>query len=357
MVKLNFPVIHYEANQSWARRGEAHGESYRDSIRELAHIRRALMLARSPKLEKNLDALALRQWEATRHYDSEVIDELEGIRVGAGVSITDLVILNNYTDFRDIDADEGCSVAYVKRQDHCVSGQTWDMHSTARDYVCVIHLPSDDTGLETYLFSLVGCVGMMGFNEHNAMVAINNLNTSDGRPGILWPAFVRRALKLENSQKMTELLRQTPVTSAHSYLLADHWSGHLWEKTPTQFCEVGHVDKNEGELLHTNHCLVPETQALEQNEFLSKTTHGRLELLKTKVGAVHTVDQLYGLLTDHDGYPKSICSHFESGAQDPSFTCGGAVADMHSMEMVFWRGCEKSLDWKVEHRFGFATKA
>ena len=43
-------------------------------------------------------------------------------------------------------------------------------------------------------------------------------------------------------------------------------------------------------------------------------------------------------IKDHEGYPKSICSHFESGVQDPSMTCGGAVAEYSANKYTFWRG-------------------
>ena len=42
---------------------------------------------------------------------------------------------------------------------------------------------------------------------------------------------------------------------------------------------------------------------------------------------------------DHEGYPKSIGSHFQSGAQDPSMTCGGGIADFNNKGYYFWRGC------------------
>ncbi|MGZ3809342.1 MAG: hypothetical protein ACXVCE_14755, partial [Bacteriovorax sp.] len=54
---------------------------------------------------------------------------------------------------------------------------------------------------------------------------------------------------------------------------------------------------------------------------------------------------------DHDEFPKSICSHFENGAQDPSFTCGGGVSDLKRGRHIFWRGCPAHDSDYKEHEF------
>ncbi|MEZ4609969.1 MAG: hypothetical protein R2838_06930 [Caldilineaceae bacterium] len=40
-------------------------------------------------------------------------------------------------------------------------------------------------------FTITGCVGMIGMNEHGVAVGINNLLGRDGRPGVHWPFVVR----------------------------------------------------------------------------------------------------------------------------------------------------------------------
>jgi isopenicillin-N N-acyltransferase-like protein len=142
------------------------------------------------------------------------------------------------------------------------------------------------------------------------------------------------------------------VTSGHSYLIGDRTTAESWEVTPTQKRCLGKLD-GPGVLFHTNHCLDPETQAIEDVASLSKTTHDRFHHLSDKVYAVKNRHDLLAVLQSHDGFPKSICSHFESGAQDPSFTCGGGIMDLHAGDMLFWRGCEKmpELQSLIEARF------
>ena len=65
------------------------------------------------------------------------------------------------------------------------------------------------------LFSLVGCVGMMGYHSSGRMVGVNNLNSTDARSGVIWPALVRATLGESELTTMRDHLCKAQVTSAH----------------------------------------------------------------------------------------------------------------------------------------------
>ena len=75
-----------------------------------------------------------KQLEVSEQFSPEITSEMKGIAKGAGVSLEDIVILNNYTDFRDIPLpDEGCSTLHVRNEaDEALVGQTWDMHKVQK---------------------------------------------------------------------------------------------------------------------------------------------------------------------------------------------------------------------------------
>ena len=58
-----------------------------------------------------------------------------------------------------------------------VAGQTWDMHSSAKNYVCVLDIDDPKSDRRSIVFSLVGCVGMMGYTSSGTTVGVNNINT------------------------------------------------------------------------------------------------------------------------------------------------------------------------------------
>ena len=94
-----FPYIKYQQGKTSFDWGLDHGEEFKTAIGELTEIRRGLMLAKNPKLAKKLDELAMEQFNFSKKFAPNVTSEMEGIAKGAGLTISDLVILNNYTDF------------------------------------------------------------------------------------------------------------------------------------------------------------------------------------------------------------------------------------------------------------------
>lgn len=337
-----FPYIQYQAGKKSQEWGFSHGEEFRGAIKELAHIRRGLMLAKNPALSRKLDELALEQLELSRTFAPHLALEIEGIARGANLTLTDLVILNNYTDFRDISLpDEGCSTVHIQTPSEILSGQTWDMHRSAKNYMCLIHVPQNEMHAAQLVLTLVGCVGLMGVNAHNGLIGVNNINTTNAKTGLIWPVLVRKTLEAKSLGEMRTTLLNAPVTSGHNYLISTPEGGEHLEITPSVAEKVSALNQGQtGGIFHTNHCLGYEIKKLEDEKSMSSTTFNRYDLLAKKTHKVTDLADFKNLLTDHDQFPKSICSHFENGSQDPSFTCGGGVSDLKRGTHIFWRGCE-----------------
>ncbi len=353
MTDVGFPILTFSADDSPKVRGTQHGEQFREAIHELVEIRSALMREKNATLSAaTISRLAQEQWSMTSQYDGLLSDELEGIRRGANLSIEQLVILNNYTDFRDIQIDDqGCSMVYINDGNHSVGGQTWDMHGSAKNFVCCLEI-ADSTGQRLVVFSIVGCVGMMGYTSNGLMIGVNNINTIGARAGVMWPVVVRRMLQQPTVEDATTVLCAAPVTSGHNYLIADRDFGEMWEVMPDLSEKV--LDSRTeaaGKIYHTNHCLGEQASQREQVITQNSTTYIRFDLLTKKIGAVSTLDNLYDLLNDHENYPQAICSNFQTNSQDPSITCGGAVGDLRTGQVRMWRGDPIYDDNFICHRF------
>ena len=192
----------------------------------------------------------------------------------------------------------------------------------------------------------------MGFHPSGRMIGVNNINTDRARAGVLWPAMIRDVLLQEDHAAMDRRLQQSFVTSGHAYLIASHEAGEFWEVMPDLAERVGRLDvADDGYMFHTNHCLGPQAKKRETTIGQNSTTHIRYELIKKKISQTRTFDEMYRLLNDHENYPKSICSNFQSDAQDPSVTCGGAVGELKTGKVKMWRGDELYDDNFVCHGF------
>lgn len=356
--ECNFPHIKYNKDETFKQWGIKHGQEFKVAIKELFLIRKELMLSKNPALKEHLGELALKQFEITKDFCPNIAEEIEGIAEGSGLTLEDIVILNNYTDFRDIELpSEGCSTIHLQRETNSLAGQTWDMHGSAKNYLCMIEVPKTNKTQNTLILSLVGCVGLMGINGTGNLIGVNNINTKNAKIGLIWPALVRRVLEEESLKDMRELLKRSPVTSGHNYLISSIEGGEHWEITPEISQNVGALKTGDNAVVfHTNHCLGDDVKKLEDTSSMSSTTHARFELLTKKESDLTNLDSLYKLLTDHEGFPKSICSHYESGAQDPSFTCGGGIMDFNTGEGKFWRGCPEHDDNYIEYNFTLCDK-
>ena len=87
--------------------------------------------------------------EAHESFDAEIWEEFKGISEGANIGVNELLLINGYTDFRDLFS---FTKSVIGRQDspgdECTSfvapslvtdgkpivGQTWDMHQDSMDY-------------------------------------------------------------------------------------------------------------------------------------------------------------------------------------------------------------------------------
>jgi isopenicillin-N N-acyltransferase-like protein len=248
-------------------------------------------------------------------------------------------------------APEGCTAIYLNGLHGPILGQTWDMHATAEPFVRMIRVLPQGGESEALCFTLTGCLGMAGLGHGGVAVTINNLSTTDGRVGLVWPALVRKMLAQRSASEARAVLERTPLSAGHYYTIADgreflgiECSGEL--KVLTQKgARAAH--------LHTNHCFDP---VLRKREAVARnsTSFHRLNMATTLYAQRRpsTVSELWDLLSSHDGHPGSICQHLDEHEGDPnaSKTCGRLVMRLQTGELRVGRGCGRpgtALDLKM----------
>lgn len=328
--------------------GQAHGETFRGEIQSLADIRIYL----TTKLGRFADAGAvLRVAEAhlpvLAAYDRDLYEELCGIAEGAGVSPAHVVVLNHYTDLRDVDPDQvgrdngpagdpagdaegGCSILWTVTAGGPILAQTWDMHATAIPYVMMLHVPARGDHPEAWLFTLTGCLGMTGLNQHGLSMAINNLHSNDAGVGVVWPALVRRALREREAGAARDVVLDSPIGSGHHYLVADADAAWGIETSGTLrrlVLEVPDARAAEPAYVHTNHCLNAAVGAMSRVPAAS-TTYDRYQRLRASVEArpVADVHDAWTRLGSHDGYPRSVCTNMATPENPHGAATCGAIA-------------------------------
>jgi isopenicillin-N N-acyltransferase like protein len=242
------------------RIGHQHGETFREKIYEIAEIRLEITCAMTSYRVHEVLELAEKHLLVLKKFDADLFLELKGISEGSNVSLPHLVVLNHYTDLRDIAKDQhrfaasgvdieqgGCSVIYSPAKSGCILGQTWDIHGSAIDYVIMMRCK------DSLLFSITGCLGMTGMNKQGVSVAINNLTSVDAKIGIIWPALIRKILTHKTAQDCKKEILEAPIGSGRHFAVADKDHFFSIEASGTKKKVVW--DKKDQLYFHTNHCL------------------------------------------------------------------------------------------------------
>ncbi len=364
--------------------GRQHALAFPSEIKELTEDRLHLSSNKNwtgQELSRQ-EVLALGQACLPYHeaYAPELMDELRGMSEVSGLGLTELMILNGFTDFVDTiySADEvilrqlkgtngaiksssapasspifahpaadDCTAFIISAQAAAEGqgfiGQTWDMHETATPYVILLRgRPAN--GLSFLTLTIIGCVGMIGMNEAGIAVGINNLVAGDGRVGVTWPFVVRKILAQDNLEAALACLTQAQLAGGHNYLLADSTGrGYNVEAMASRY----HVQEiNSGALVHTNHCLISQNITVERarlprSRASSETRLSRAQEILNR-GSI-TLADLLALTRDHSAV-NGICVHPE----EPFFveSCGAAI--MRPATREFWgvwgRPCENEYE-------------
>lgn len=337
---MSIPILDLGAPASYRELGERHGAEWGEKAAALFGIRWALTRKRSRiKDTSRLVRLAQAHVPFLAEYSPTLHEELLGLASTSGLEPWQLVILNHYTDFRDIPPDTGgCSVLFAPLPSGPVIAQTWDMHGTAEPFVGVLRLKPPD-GPAAVLFTIAGCQGMCGLNDHGVAVCINNLTPKDGRIGALWPSLVREMLKRDTAAGAREVLAKAPLGSGHNYMVADETRIYNVETTAIEQ-RLTHDDFS-AYYHHTNHYLHPDLLPLALPLATASTSFDRYAAVDRwlQESPPQTVEALWKGLGSHEGYPRSVCSHMAGSDPSSSKTCGAVICDLANRRILAHQGC------------------
>ena len=260
-----------------ARMGEAFGESCREAIAELYALRcenalaQALRYGGRPVSESELLALARACLAASELFDPDGTEELRGIARGAGLSAERVLAMNGLTDLRDalawggpFEAAGGCTAFLVQRDrsadGRLWAGQSWDLGTDNLPFVVSVERSPAATPA-TWCVTTVGCLSLMGMNAEGVAIGTTNLRTTDAGPGVPYLGVIHRALAERTAAAAARLVAGAPRAGGHAYTVADRSGDAFVVECTARRSRILAI--RGGFHVHTNHCQVPDHQALE----------------------------------------------------------------------------------------------
>jgi isopenicillin-N N-acyltransferase like protein len=355
----------FELGADPRERGQMHGRSMQAEIRAnyTTYLDRfqaggALL----PAVLEQSDA-----WAAFIARDNpEYAVEMEAIASGAGLSLTEIAMLNAryelaYCLFGSeaqsinscaLQEQEGCTsfglLPEMTANGHTIIGQNWDWLQTVRGHVFIMRVQrSTEPGVGRPSFvgfteaGIVGC--KMGVNAAGIGLCVNGLVTNrDGANGFRKPFHVRcrEILDAWTFDKAIAPVVQTDRCCSTNFLIG-HGDGEIIdiEATP-DYCS--YIYPENGVVTHANH-LVRETRI--GSEFERIAPHSlyranRLQRLLLRSSGRIGIDSVHQFLSDHFSSPASICRHADTTLPEPKrvISVAAAAIDLNARTLYITDG-------------------
>lgn len=303
----------YTARGTHRELGRQHGEQAARHIR--AHI--DIMCAGEKLSRDQLRRRAAQFQPVFERWCPHLLDEMRGLGEGAGVTFEEAMACNIRGELHYAPA-AGCTAYAIKSQGtathHIIVGQNSDMGSQVIDLAYVLRLqPVNKPEILMWTFG-----GMLGYHGFNSAGVAKFENALGGGPhtrfGIPHYPVVRMMYECGSLDEVIAMLKKMPTEYSVNYLMADG-EGNIadLESTPDG-PQVLH-DGGAGYLVHTNHFLSKPFATEENFKESLPDSFPRLEriqsLVASRYGGIGVAD-IQSFLTDHAGYPTSICRHDKS---------------------------------------------
>ena len=288
--------------------GRQHGQQAAEKIKaHLDHMRESMKLSRD-----QLQDRALRFRPLFGQHCPHLLDEIEGLAEGAGISFAEALAVNIRGALGSVQ-EEGCTAYAIGARGTAAGslliGQNSDMLPAAIDFAYVLHLKPIDKP-EVLIWTFGGMVGYHGLNSLGVAHFANDLGGGP-QPRFGMPHYPakRQMLECSSIQEVVDVLGRTPLWANGNYVVCDGSGEILDIEATTEGAELL-TDQGAGFLAHSNHFLSDKYATQENYAKSAADSFPRLErmqqLIRARFGRIG-VDDVKQFLRDRAGQPSSIC--------------------------------------------------
>lgn len=306
--------------------------------------------------------------EPVRSYFSDFLAEMTGIAEGCGLPFDDIFTMNARTEVLGSAAArlaapeiarygrECSSFALLPDRSasgHTLIGQNWDWLDHSVDTVIVLEVEQPDKPSYVTVVE-AGLLAKVTMNSAGLGVAVNALTTSldCAEAGVPFHVLIRAFADCTSVAEAVDVATRHARASSGNYLLA-HANGTVvnLETTPGDHRGVTRQLPVNGALVHTNHFTSPLPDGQDLAELTAADSFVRLERIEASIAAnpaPATVGSLRDALSDHEGYPDSVCCHFNADALDAErwSTVASVVMDLDERAMYLADGNPCEADYR-----------
>jgi len=254
-------------------------------------------------------------------YAPHLAKEIKGIADGAKISLGEAYLLQVRAEFTQLtieeeSAREGCT-SFAIHKNMTDDGEVWvgqnlDLAPFYKDFGVMLHI-TPEKGPVILCYSQIGSVAHAGINSAGIGWAANALFSSGWRPGVPRPILYRMIMEKDNLSEAIKAVTDAKRASSCNYLIS-HKSGEI-KDLETTVDHYGILSPERDIMVHANHfvhldMIQFEKRPIEKLEN-SKFRENRFRHLITRHQVKLSIEKVKEFLTDHELYPKAVCTHAE----------------------------------------------
>lgn len=312
---MPFPIVKTQGTPN--DRGQQYGSRCREMIARVVAFYRWIFAIKSKldwdqSLEKAAEFVPV-----LNDYDSDIMEEIEGIARGADRPVAEIVALNVRTELLFLlatgagQAKASCTslAAVPPAAEHTLLAQNWDWYPQVRD-CCVILEEKPQDRPEILHVVEAGIIAKTGYNSAGIGLCTNALVTANWRVGVPYHAILWRILKSVTMADAIGAVTGPQRASAANYLIA-HAAGEAvnLEAAPQ---DLNVIFPQKGIISHANHCKISNTDIIDLTSAIWPDTIMRDyragKILHQYNGHIDA-SSIQQVLKDHFDKPNSICTH------------------------------------------------
>ena len=296
--------------------GQQLGEALKSQILHSRETARGLIEHPSSGLNLKWDG-AIIQAQKYLPYAQErypqYVDEIAGIAEGSDVPFIDLFVLTTFEAVTSDALQLGKCTSIAVNDDRTTNGHVLIAHNedwTPEDEqdVALVHAtPDEEPPFLAMMYG--GYLPNIGFNACGIAQCCDSAHPSDSRTGLPRVILSRAVLGTRTIADAIRCMVSPRRAAGYNHLLA-HESGELYcvEVSARRFAVLY---AHEGIIVHTNHYLDVQLQAVEKNpdELLDTRVRRSRALNLLKLSVQHNLESLQAIQRDHVNLPNAICNH------------------------------------------------
>ncbi|WP_052361695.1 C45 family peptidase [Geomicrobium sp. JCM 19038] len=242
--------------------GKKHGELGKEQVFQSLDLYERLFHEYQNITWQEARERALVHVKAIEKHDPSMLEEIEGIALGAGVDFEDILALNARSEIALAGSgpsfSDGCTAmsVYPPLTNDTIIAQNWDWKGEQEKSLLLLDIEAVNAPKIT-MVTEGGMIGKIGFNEAGVGICFNALITDKKSDQLPIHLGLRAVLNSYSMSEAIAKIKQKQIAAAASFLIGYDNGEDAGMSVNVEVSPFGmdYVSGEDGRLVHTNHVL------------------------------------------------------------------------------------------------------